>query len=205
MLEDELENIYPMIVPSSYYTPGVWELPHFSFPNSKYALTWVFFKSERSMSYIKREEFDHLNANTADWQQISFENLRNSLDEEEGFYQRFREDKVLNRLSFLIFSNYDGIGSSRILFSNELEKAFPEGYKIAIPDRSCGIVISNTISDEEEVVLKTVIDEYYGCTGTAMSKLIIPPEDFSLPRNWIEPVDEEMSNWMIEEITSYNR
>jgi hypothetical protein len=38
--------------------------------------------------------------------------------------------------------NSDGIGSSRVVLSNELVKAFPNGYYLAFPDRSCGLVIT---------------------------------------------------------------
>src|SRR5690349_11763234 len=131
----DIDIIYPLIVPSSYYDNKVWDLPHQTFPNNDYILTWVFFRHERSMSYIKREEYSLLNDSYHNWQQRAFENLRISGDH---FYTSFRKDEGNGSLSFIIFCNEDGIGSSRILFSKELSQGFPEGYYVAMPDRAVG-------------------------------------------------------------------
>ena len=201
----DLNTIYPLIVPSTYYIAGTWDLPHQNFPNKDYILTWVFFKAESSMTYITRADFELLNANHTNWQQIAFENLRNSLDTEESFYTSFRISENDNKLSFLVFSNLDGIGSSRILLSYEFDQAFPEGYNVAMPDRSCGLIISNNLSSVEHKILEDVIKEYYGCTGTPMSSTVMQPSDFSLPSEWLLPLDNDLSSWMIEEMLSNNK
>ena len=201
----EINTIYPLIVPSGYYLAGTWDLPHQNFPNKDYILTWVFFKAESSMTYVTRADFELLNANYPNWHQIAFENLRNSLDSEEGFYTRFRTSENDSKLSFLVFSNQDGIGSSRILLSYEFDQAFPEGYYVAMPDRSCGLIISKDISPAEHKILEDVITEYFGCTGTPMSSAVMPPSDFLLPSEWLIPLNTELSSWMIEEIQSYNK
>jgi ribosome modulation factor len=38
----------------------------------------------------------------------------------------------------------DGWGPSRLLLREELEKAFPEGYRAAIPEMSCGLAVFDT-------------------------------------------------------------
>ena len=42
----------------------------------------------------------------------------------------------------------DGLGSSRVLMSDELQKLFPEGYSVAIPERSVGMTLSAGASHE---------------------------------------------------------
>ena len=200
-----LDILYPLIVPRRYIENGNWDLPHQSFPNNEYILTWVFFTSESSMSYIKREELDSLNNNYTEWQQVAFENLSNTLWKSGHFYTNYRASDDGQNLSFIIFSNEDGIGSSRILFSYEFQKAFPEGYNVAMPDRSFGIVISKNISKSDHKILLDIIEENYGCTGTWMSKKIMPSTDFLLPEKWLEPIDGELSDWMIDEILTYNQ
>ncbi|NII29388.1 hypothetical protein HB364_30185 [Pseudoflavitalea sp. X16] len=198
-----LDSLYPLIVPSRYLTRGVWDLPHHAFPNSEYILTWVFFSSESSMSYIMREDYDALNKNHEGWQQAAFENLRNSLGS-GNFYTNYRTAEDGRSLAFIIFSNEDGIGSSRILLSHELSQGFPEGYMVVMPDRAMGIVVSKKISNSDSGVLRDLIDEYYGCTGTAMSKEIMSPKDFLLPGKWLEPIDTDLSEWMVNEILTFN-
>jgi hypothetical protein len=200
-----VDTLYPLIVPSSYLDGGVWKLPHHTFPNSEYMLTWVFFSTESSMSYITEDDYFTLNTNHKDWQQVSFENLRNSLGKSKHFYTNFRAADDGQSLSFIIFSNEDGIGSSRILLSHELSKGFPEGYCVAMPDRSFGIVISKKISKADSTILQDIIEKYYGCTGTAMSTDLMPPTDFVLPQNWLAPIDTGLSDWMVDEILTFNQ
>lgn len=198
--EMEIETIYPLIVRSTYYAKNVWDLPHQKFPNKDYILTWVFFGNERSMSYIKRSEYDLLSKTYSNWQQIAFENLRISGSQ---FYTSYRKDDVNDSLSCVIFGNEDGIGSSRILFSKELSEGFPEGYYISMPDRAVGVAMSKNLSETEQIAVSSIIDEYYGCSGTAMSKLIFEPAELLLPDSWIQPIDPYNFEWMVEEIRSY--
>jgi hypothetical protein len=198
-LEKELDIIYPLIVPTSYASSS-WDLPNYKFPNTDYMLTWVLFRSEGTMTYITREKFDTFNATFENWEQITFENLRDSTGPSDNFFQHYRTSETDNSLSFIFFSNEDGIGSSRILFSHEFEQTFPEGYQVAMPDRSVGIVISKNISSAEQKVLQKIIKDTYGCTGTAMSKKVMEPTDFLLPKEWLEPADVDLSNWMISAV-----
>ncbi len=200
----DLDIIYPLIVPSRYYGTS-WDLPHQVFPNKDYILTWVFLGTERTMTYIKRDEFDKLNNYFQNWQLRAFENLRNLLGNEENFYTRYRVNEDDEKLSFIIFSNEDGIGSSRILLSYEFEQAFPEGYNVAMPDRSYGVVASKNISLAEQKILANIIVENYGCSGASMSKLVLKPSDFSLPKEWLRPIDNELSIWLIETILSFDQ
>ena len=197
----DIYTIYPLIVPASYFDYPTWNLPHVQFPNKDFILTWVFFHTEYSMTYMKQEEFEQLNRDYPNWQQQAFENLRYSTDH---FFTDFRFNEETKRPSFILFSNNDGIGSSRILLSYELARGFPEGYDIAMPDRAFGIALSKSISSGELSVLKGIIDEYYGCTGTAMSKEIFPSRDFSLSDDWTGPIDAILSDWMINEIVTCN-
>lgn len=199
----DIYNLYPLIVPSTYYSKDVWDLPHQAFPNKSYILTWVYFRTEDSMTYIKREEFDQLNIQVPNWQQISFENLRLLTEIDGVFFNEFRVDPDTNTLSFILFLNPDGLGSSRILFIDELTKGFAGDFEVCIPDRFCGIAVSKSISVSERRILDEIIDEKYGCSGTAMSKSLFSPTVFELPSSWSKPIDQELSDWMIEQIKSY--
>ena len=99
----EINTIYPLIVPSGYYLAGTWDLPHQSFPNKDYILTWVFFKAESSMTYITRADFELLNANYPNWHQIAFENLGNVFDSYEAVYKDFVTSEMQNKITVLFF------------------------------------------------------------------------------------------------------
>ncbi len=79
------------------------------------------------MSYLTRDQYQNLEVKNPGWQQNAFENLRLSIDDEENFFSQYKKSSD-GRLLFLVFINSDGIGSSRVLFTQELTKSFPNGY-----------------------------------------------------------------------------
>ena len=85
------------------------------------------------------------------------------------------------RIVFKAFINEDGIGSSRILLSKELSSAFPNGYYVAFPDRSCGLIIPKNINGKELEEMKTLIKKMKKGATISMSDQLYDMEDFSLP------------------------
>jgi len=193
-------NIFPLIVPDSYYQKGGWELPHQSLPNKQYLLTWVFFDTGNAMTYIKRENFDELNQNYVGWQRQAFENLRNSITDQENFFTHQNQTEDQTGIKFLVFLHSDGIGSSRVLLNYELSKAFPEGYYIALPDRSCGLVIPKTLSNKHLTEIKELVGSMYKDATIPMSEELYSPESFSIPKDWLAPIDKDFSNTLVDEI-----
>ena len=198
-------NIFPLIVPASYYQKGVWELPHQQLPNKKYLLTWVFFNTNSAMIYITQKDFVELNAKYTGWQKLSFENLRKSITEEENFFTHQKQTEDGKEIKFLAFLHSDGIGSSRILLDCELAAAFPDGYYVALPDRSCGLVIPKTISSKDLTDVKDQVNSMYKDATTPMSGEVYPSENFLLPKDWLMPVDKAFSKTMVKEINKINK
>ena len=195
-----LYNIYPLIVPANYYVKGTWKLPHYPFSNKSFILTWVTFGSAATMNYLTQEQYQELNNKHDFWQQKSFENLRQSIANNENFFSQFKISADRQQLLWLCFMNGDGIGSSRILLSTELTKAFPNGYYLAFPDRSCGLVIAKDISYKELKEIKEMIKGMYKGATTSMSGQLHPASDFDLPEQWTQPIDKEFSNLLTNEI-----
>lgn len=198
-----IDNIYPLIVPSSYYSKNVWDLPHYAFPNKEFILTWVIFNEANSMTYVTRAEEDYLISNYSNWQQRTFENLRNSLNAEEGFFTRYKvSNSDREHLIFISFLNSDGIGSSRILFKSELKRAFPDGYYVALPDRSCGIVVPKNTTGEELSEIRSLVKSMHGNATTFMSSELHTPFDFELPEQWLDPIDIVYSEILVNSIVN---
>jgi len=195
-----LNNIYPLIVPADYYAKGVWDLPHYKLPNTSFILTWVVFSSGASMQYLKQDEYQQLMTNDNGWQQISFENLRKSIADHENFFAQYQLSDDKKRLVLIAFMNKDGIGSSRILLSSELQVAFPNGYYLAFPDRSCGLIIAKDISNSEQHKVKDLIKSMYKTATTPMSNQLHIPADLAVPDAWIQPIDVDFSKILINEI-----
>ncbi|SRR6266536_1895884 len=195
-----LDNIFPLIVPANYYVKGTWELPHHAFPNNSFILTWVTFGSAATMNYLTQEQYQELTNKHDGWQRNSFENLRLSIADNENFFSQFKMAAGGQQLLWLCFMNRDGIGSSRVLLSNELTKAFPNGYYLAFPDRSCGLVIAKDISEKELKEIKNMIKGMYKGATTSMSGQLHSSNDFELPERWTQPIDTDFSNILTNEI-----
>jgi hypothetical protein len=178
---------------------GLWELPHHKLANQSFILTWVIFSSAATINYLTQAQYQELNNNHG-WQQKSFENLRSSIGDHENFFTQYKMAADRRKLLWLCFMNNDGIGSSRLLLAPELTKGFPEGYYLALPDRSCGLLISKAISKKDLKELKSLIKGMYKGATTAMSGQLHTPSDFALPTQWTEPRDVEFSNILYNEI-----
>src|SRR5688572_10681217 len=175
-----IENLFPLIVPSSYLDTG-WDLPNQKFPIAEFILTWVEFEGSYSMTYLTEIEYRDINSSISNWQRRSFENLRNS---GQYFHTHSKVRDNADHLIYLSFLNEDGIGSSRILLNMELAKGFPNGYYLAFPDRSCGLAISKDITDEELKETQLLIGRMFKNATTPMTGEIYSSKDFALHTKW---------------------
>jgi len=191
--------IYPLIVPKDYYVAGVWELPHRPFPQADFIMTWILCeKDSGGMLYITGEQHDDLNREHAGWQRESFENLLGKTGESDKFFTHYRLSEDGSRIVFIAFMNDDGLGSSRVLGSTQLGKAFPQGYRIAFPDRSCGLAIPNDITKRELVDIQKMLKKMFQDATTPMSDQLFDPDQFMLPDTWLDPIDMSNSEKVVE-------
>lgn len=71
----------------------------------------------------------------------------------------------------------DGFGSSRILLSSYLQKHFPAGYYVAIPDRRIGIVTPRNLSVCERQETQELLQSYYDRASVPIGSQLLSPED----------------------------
>ncbi|HEV2478895.1 MAG TPA: hypothetical protein VGS79_04500 [Puia sp.] len=196
--------LYPLIVPKSYYVKGVWDLPHHAFPAEEFILTWVFCKkASGSMGYLTREQYEALEKDKPRWQQTAFENLRGKTGESSKFFTHYKLSEDESRIIFLAFTNEDGVGSSRVLCSHELSRAFPQGYSIAFPDRSCGFVIPNGLRPDELADVRKMLNKTLRGASVPMSDELFQPDRFVLPQSWLKPMDLGHANNVIKKISLF--
>ena len=195
-----LDYLYPLIVPRSYVTESVWDLPHHPFPHDDFILTWVLFDADDAMIYLTREDYEYMDAQYPCWQQTAMENMRHSLGESENIYTQFKLSADSRNIISLAFMHQDGIGSSRVLLADELRRAFPTGYALALPDRSCGLIVPQDVTAEELAGVRALVETMYEDATTPMSGALHTPADFALPAAWTQPADPAFSRVLVEEI-----
>lgn len=196
----ELQHLYPLIVPSSYISDTGWDLPHHALPNTAFLLTWVSFKADEAMVYLTRDEYQVLESTQLGWQQVALNNLRYSLTDDESFYTHVKVSDDKRRTVFLAFMHQDGIGSSRLLLASEWSQAFPAGYSLALPDRSCGLLIPHGVSATELADAQHMVESMYDGATVPMSAQLYPSADFALPVTWTAPPAPHLSQAVLEAI-----
>ncbi|RZJ88594.1 MAG: hypothetical protein EOO60_10900 [Hymenobacter sp.] len=196
----DLDYLFPLIVPSSYISETTWDLPHYQLPNKDFILTWVSFKADEAMVYLTRDEYQALETTQPSWQQVALDNLRHSSADDESFCTHVKVSDDERRLIFLAFMHQDGIGSSRLLLAPEWEQAFPKGYYLALPDRSCGLLVPRDITAAELADVKELVSNMHTGATIPMSDQLYPSMDFTLPAPWTESLDIVLSQAVVEAI-----
>jgi hypothetical protein len=191
-----IKNLFPLIVPTTYVGTS-WNPLYQKFNIPEFVLTWAEFKDSSPMIYLTETRYIELNNNIKHWQQQSFENLRHK---GEYFHTQTKYSNHNKNIVFISFLNIDGIGSSRILLNTEFSKAFPGGYYLAFPDRSCGLIISKDITDKDLKETQLLIKNMYKTASTPMTSKIYDPSEFTLPNDWTSPIDKEFSKQIINAI-----
>lgn len=198
----ELDYLFPLIVPGSYVSETSWDLPHHPLPNKNFILTWVSFQADEAMVYLTREEYQTLEATHPSWQQVALDNLRHSTAEDESLYTHVKLSDEERRIIFLAFMHQDGIGSSRLLLAPEWNQAFPNGYYLALPDRSCGLLVPADITAAELAYVQEFVSTMYQGATTPMSDQLHPSTDFSVSPAWTTSLDKVLSQFVLEAINN---
>jgi hypothetical protein len=195
-----IDNIFPLVVPMRFYSQNTKKMPMYKLANKDYILTWVVLEKGEPMEYVTPYLHKTLGRRMPGWETLTFENLRLSINENEISFTQHKMSSDGKRIIFIVFLNADGMGSSRVLLQYELGIAFPNGYYIAMPDKTCGLVIAKDITKKELEETTKMVEKTFKTAEMPISGSLHEIQDFALPREWTTPEDDDFSNEMVEEI-----
>lgn len=152
-----LEDVVPVFVPDSLAEGDVWLGPIVKMQASKLAITWACLMPYQTMQYISYNTAQYWESQNIDWRSQSMENLVR-MSEEMGTHSFRRDDETYYGL---VMMYEDGIGPSRLLLNGILEELFPEGYLLAIPERSIGVVLSRAASPKEKETVESFVEKCF--------------------------------------------
>lgn len=109
-----------------------------------------------------------------DWRARALRNLR---AEDRGQVWTHEKIDVSGRRLWVAMMHPDGLGSSRLLCAAELAATFPEGYQLGLPDRSCALAISATLSAAELAQVTNLVDSCYAGAAIPMRPGLFQPSD----------------------------
>ncbi|QSQ26072.1 hypothetical protein JY651_14585 [Pyxidicoccus parkwayensis] len=177
-LEADLQRVFPLIVPHEYVKSGM-PIAHHPLPEKDLALTWVLLQPT-TMRYLTPDEAARFDKEGFPWREKAIENLA---DAPEGMATHEKKSPD-GRLLWMAMMHGDGLGSSRALLAPDWSHTLPEGYWLALPDRSCGMAISKSMKPSELAEVKTMVAAMYERATTPMSGRLYEPEELALPKEW---------------------
>jgi len=148
----------PVFVPSGHVATGGWCGPHVRLRLPDLAMTWGVLSPGNVMAYLTFEMQAHWDGMDVDWKRRAWDNLAVATNGRQGFRALCRPDGKPYAMAFLF---EDGLGSSRLLLRKGLEQMFPKGYRVALPERSCGFAFSADVSSDEAATVQGVVDRCY--------------------------------------------
>jgi len=173
-----LDELFPVLVPASFFSLGNWPGPFALLALPGLAITWAVFQAEQTMRYVDHRMGAYWDSQSIDWRARALENVRRTSLEHPWTHEFRRDD---GRLFAVAMMHPDGIGPARLLLHGNLEAAFPEGYLVGVPERSCGLALSVRATDAEKAKLQDlaanchrngtapVLDGFYPAAGLAVS------------------------------------
>jgi hypothetical protein len=169
-----LDTVRPLIVPRDYFDSGQFPAPHERLAASDLALTWVELLEDERMLYITPARAESWDREAPDWREQALNAMRAA---DEGRVYTHEKRTSWGDLAWVSMMHDDGLGSSRLLLRAELEMEFPAGYWIALPDRSCGMAISRSLSITEVDELRSLVAKMHRNATTPMLPDLRDPDD----------------------------
>ena len=150
--------VMPIFVPASLFALGNWPGPFTRLRCPEIGLTWTVLMPNQTMRYVNFEMQQLWESEGLDWKDLAMKNLGARSQSQPGLFEMRRADGTVYAISCMF---WDGLGPSRLLFRGTLSQTFPDGYRVAIPEMSCGIAYSATVSEAEKTKVEGIIDDCY--------------------------------------------
>jgi hypothetical protein len=155
----DLSNLLPIFVPSSFFQYGNWPGPHTRLRAPEIGLTWSVLMPGQTMRYMDFAMQELWEEQGLDWKEIALRNLSRLTNEHPGDVRRLQAPS--GDVMSLAFMFEDGYGPSRLLFRERLAQIFPAGYRVAMPEMSCGFAFAKDLDGEGLATVNNVIETCY--------------------------------------------
>lgn len=167
-------HLLPIFVPSSFVTSGDWPGPYARLGAPEIALTWTLIQPHQTMRDVNFEMARRWESQNLDWKELARRNLNRETVNRPGLHEMRRANGELSSLAFMF---EDGLGPSRLLFRGTLKQRFPSGYRVAIPEMSCGIAFASDLAGEDLAAVLNIVDHCYRKGTRPLAPGIYHPDD----------------------------
>jgi hypothetical protein len=154
----DLTQLMPIFVPAAFFARGNWPGPYARLRTPDIGLTWTVLTPGQTMRYMDFGMKQLWEQQGIDWKDLARRNLSDLTNARPGV-REMRNPK--GELSSIAFMFQDGLGPSRLIFREGLKERFPAGYRVAMPEMSCGLAFAKDLGGEEMATVQGVIDHCY--------------------------------------------
>ena len=172
--DHSLDDVVPVFVPAGFFESGKWLGPYVQLRAAQLAVTWAILRPRNTMLYVSQRTADLWESKGIAWREQSMENLVRLSENNLASHNFNRPDGTAFAL---VMMHDDGIGPSRLLLNGQLADIFPEGYRIAIPERSVGIVLRQGSTQEEQVKIEEVVSKCFNDGTAPVSPTLFDPDE----------------------------
>src|ERR1700683_4465624 len=153
-----LSLVVPVFIPSSFVETGAWPGPYEILRARGVALAWAALLPDQAIRYVLHDAQREWETQRVDWKTRALQNLRDRSLEPMGSGALFRDNGETWLISLM---HSDGLGPSRLLLTDELERLFPNGYRVALPERSRGFAFSSNLDLEDADTIDHLVQSCY--------------------------------------------
>src|SRR5262249_55630038 len=136
-------DLVPIFVPVSFLGPQ-WPGPYWLFRAEGIGLTWTVLGEGMVVRCLDRAMQQHWEQQGIDWRTVALENLKRRSSGEHPFATHSLGEDPKHPFAVAMM-NPDGIGPSRLLLKDVLQRIFPQGHRFAMPEMSCGLAFALTL------------------------------------------------------------
>jgi hypothetical protein len=169
----DIGKVMPVFIPASFVDNGAWPGPYTILRARGVVLTWAVLLPGDTIRYVLPDMQQHWEAQGIDWKARSLQNLRAHSPEPAGTGALLRDDGEIWLISLM---HEDGLGPSRLLLTEQLERVFPKGYRVALPERSRGFAFSAELDLEDADTIDSLIQRSYSKGERPLVRAIFEPD-----------------------------
>src|ERR1700691_2795758 len=153
-----LSLVVPVFIPSSFVETGAWPGPYAILRARGVALAWGALLPDQDIRYVLHDAQREWETQRVDWKTRALQNLRDRSLEPMGSGALFRDNGETWLISLM---HSDGLGPSRLLLTDELERLFPKGYRVAMPERNRGFAFTVDLDDVDADTVESLVRGSY--------------------------------------------
>ena len=155
----DLGAVLPVFIPASFVeAAGGWPGPCEVLQACGVALAWAVPLPNDTTAYVLHETQQEWEERGIDWKARALQNLRHLSPDPMSTGALFRDNGETWLISLM---HPDGLGPSRLLLTDHLERLFPKGYRVALPERSRGFAFATDLDVEDEDTVNHLIHSSY--------------------------------------------